>query len=141
MRDRIIRIRWSEPLDLESAIESQSSNTTGLYYITTVLNKEISLYIGIARGYNTIKRRLIAHREDWLKYYRGNIQIRIGKIIYPHKPTDEMIYDAESAIVYNNNFLLDNRAKINSYTYTELYRIENIGDIFEIPPIIQMKYQ
>jgi len=76
-----------------------------------------------------------------LKYYRGNIQIRIGKIIYPHNPTDEMIYDAESAIVYNNNFLLDNRAKINSYTYTELYRIENIGDIFEIPPIIQMKYQ
>jgi len=54
MRDRIIRIRWAEPLDLESAIESQSSNTTGLYYITTVLNKEISLYIGIARGYNTI---------------------------------------------------------------------------------------
>ena len=44
-----------------------------------------------------------------------------------------MIDHAESAILYEqSNVFYENTCKTKSYTYTELYRIENIGNIFEL---------
>lgn len=140
MRDKIIRIMWSKPLPINNAIVSDISITTGLYYITRVFgDNETSLYIGKATGGNTIRNRLKSHLDDWLYSYRGTKYVRIGTIIYPRTVTDSIIDHAENAILYHNNFLEDNTAKVKSYSYEELYRIENEGSIFEIPPVIRMQ--
>ena len=140
MKDKIIRINWSEPLLLDDAISSDLSNIQGLYYISRVFGeKETSLYIGIATQNNTISHRLKAHKEDWLKLYRGKIFVRLGKIIYPANPSKSTIEHAESAIIFEQSKIFyENTCKTKSYTYTELYRIENEGDIFELKPKIRM---
>lgn len=146
MRDKIIRINWSEPLTLEGAIQSESSKTQGLYYITRVFGeKETSLYLGIARKKNTIKHRLEGHRDWWLPSYRGKIYVRIGNIIYPRvlniEEKSELIDHAESAILFepeHRKLFPENISKRKSYTYSELYRIENIGNAFELKHKIRM---
>ncbi|MBR3575828.1 MAG: hypothetical protein IKL42_00310, partial [Clostridia bacterium] len=81
MRDKIIRISWSNPLFLDDAILSNLSNTQGLYYISRIFGgKETSLYVGIATQNNTISKRLKSHKKHWLKLYRGKIRVRIGRV-------------------------------------------------------------
>ncbi len=146
MRDKIIRINWSKAIPIEEAIASDLSKTQGLYYITRIFGKkETSLYLGIARKNNTIKHRLEGHRDWWLPSYRGKIYVRIGNIIYPKvSDIDEksvLIDHAESAILFDSkhkNMFPENISKRSSYTYTELYRIENVGDIFELKEKIRM---
>ena len=140
MRDKIIRINWSKPLLLDDAISSDSSCIQGLYYISRVFGKkETSLYIGIATQDNTISHRLKAHKKHWLKLYRGKIFVRIGKIVYPANANKSIIEHAESAIVFEqSDIFYENTCKAQSYTYTDLYRIENEGDIFELKPKIRM---
>ena len=49
MRDKIIRIHWSDPVLVDEMIKSEDSLQAGLYYITRMLHdKETSLYIGKA---------------------------------------------------------------------------------------------
>ena len=146
MRDKIIRINWSEPFTLENAIQDEMSKTQGLYYITRVFGeKETSLYLGIARKNNTIKHRLEGHRDWWLPSYRGKIYVRIGNIVYPAvsdvDKKSELIDHAESAILFEpqqSKLFPENISKRKSYTYSELYRVENIGDIFELKNKIRM---
>ncbi len=141
MRDKIIRIYWNTALPLDDAIESNLSKTQGLYYITRVFgNKETSLYMGIATKNNTISHRLKGHKDSWLNLYRGQIKVRIGHIIYPKAITASIIDHAESAIIFEmgNDIFFENTSKTKSYSYTDLYRIENEGDIFEIKPKIRM---
>lgn len=70
MRDKIIRIRWSDPMPVDKAIKLEDSLQPGLYYITRVLHeKETSLYIGKAT--RTIRERLICHRKEWLSNRYG----------------------------------------------------------------------
>lgn len=143
MRDKIIRINWSEPIELEEAIENDISNIQGLYYITRLFgSKESSLYLGIATGKNTIRNRLRAHSKDWLNLYRGKIYVRLGKVIYPRNCDDSIIDHAESAILYEQSKVFyENTCKTKSYSYSELYRVENEGDIFELKPVIRMQEQ
>jgi hypothetical protein len=55
---------------------------------------------------------------------------------------DEVIDHAESAILYEQkNLFLENTAKIQSYKYNNIYKIENIGDIFELKEFIDMNKQ
>ncbi len=140
MRDKIIRINWSKPLLLDDAISNDLSNQQGLYYISRVFgNKETSLYIGIATENNTIRKRLKSHKKHWLVLYRGKIFVRIGCVIYPKEVDKHIIEHAESAIVFEQSGIFyENTSKAKSYTYTDLYRIENIGDIFELKPTIRM---
>ena len=146
MRDKIIRIYWHNPLELNEAISSDLSKLQGLYYITRVFGeKETSLYLGIARYHNTIGHRLYGHNNTWLSEYRGKKYVRIGEIIYPkYIHTDQLadiIYDAESAILFepaHKDLFPENIDKRNSYSYSDLYRVENIGNIFELQPSIRM---
>lgn len=146
MRDKIIRIQWSDPLLLDDAIASDLSKKQGLYYITRVFGKkETSLYLGIARKNNMIKHRLEGHRDCWLPEYRGKIYVRIGIIIYP-KISDvekkaDIIDHAESAILFepeHGKMFPENISKRKTYSYSELYRIENTGNIYQLKPIIRM---
>ena len=143
MRDKIIRIHWNKALELDDAINSELSDAQGLYYISRVFGeKETTLYLGIATKNNTIQHRLKGHRNTWLSLYRGKIFVRIGHIIYPKKPNASIIEHAESAIVYEQkDIFFENTSKTKSYTYTDLYRVENEGDIFELKPIIRMHEQ
>ena len=67
------------------------------------------------------------------------------QIIYPKDiNSDEManiIDHAESAILYapeHKTLFPENVSKRNSYSYAELYRLENEGNIYELSPRIRM---
>lgn len=149
MRDRIIRIHWNEPIPLDEALKSDVTKEQGLYYITRVFGeKETSLYLGIARRHNAIRNRLRDHRDHWLSTYKGKKFVRIGRIIYPKnmdiEQEAEIINHAESAILYDpahKKLFPANIDKRGGYTYFNLYRIENEGDIFELKPVIRMHEQ
>lgn len=71
--------------------------------------------------------------------------MRVGHVVYPkNMDTDEkaeIINHAESAILYDpthKNLFPENVDKRSSYSYSELYRIENEGDIYELEPKIRM---
>ena len=136
-------IKWENALTIDEAIESEKSDATGLYYISRVFgNKETTLYLGIATKHNTIRHRLKGHQSWWLKEYKGTIKVRIGKVIYPYTNIDEIIDHAESAILYEQGKLFfENTSKTKSYTYNNLYCFKNVGDIFELKPIIDMAEQ
>ncbi len=146
MRDKIIRIHWSHPLPLDEAIAEDGAKTQGLYYITRISGtKETSIYLGIATRHNTIKHRLEAHRDNWIPSYRGQIYVRFGSIIYPNTSDMEskatVIDHAESAILFepeHAKLFPENVSKRASYSYSEVYRVENVGDFFELKPHIRM---
>ena len=55
---------------------------------------------------------------------------------------NRIIDHAESSILYEQrDVFLENTCKTKSYSYSELYRIENEGDIFEFKPVIRMHDQ
>ena len=150
MRDRIIRIFWHPPLPLEEALKDKRTARQGLYYITWVFGgQEISLYLGIARYQNTIRRRLESHWSSWLEEYRrGALLVRIGQIVYPRDKNaeimGEIIDHAESAILYHpdhRELFPENVGKRSSYSYSHLYRVENEGDRFQLAPVIRMHEQ
>ena len=138
MRDKIIRIKWSDPLPVDDAIEQKDSLYPGLYYITRVLHgEETSLYIGKAT--RTIRERLISHRKEWLSNRYGEKNIRLGRIIYPNNADPEIIDHAESALIFEHgNILIDNTDKIKTYSYSELYQIQNIGNLCDLKEVIRM---
>jgi uncharacterized protein YxjI len=141
MRDKIIRIHWAEPQLIEDAIASPLSMNPGLYYITRLFgSKETSLYIG--KSAYSVRKRLLSHDRHWVHDYRGKIFIRIGQVIYPVHPDAEIIDHAESALIYEHrNILTDNTDKLYSYSYSELFHIENKGNIFELKPSFRMHDQ
>ena len=139
MRDKIIRILWLDPIDVEAAIESEASLNPGLYYITRIWGEnETSLYIGKAS--RTIRERLIDHKKHWLPLYLGKLMVRIGQIIYPHSPDATLIDHAESALIFEHSEILtDNTDKRNTYSYSDLYQIQNTGNIGMLKEKIRMQ--
>ena len=74
--------------------------------------------------------------------YRGKIYVRLGHITYPKNPDASIIDHAESAILYEQKeVFFENTCKTKTYSYTDLYRIENEGDIFELKSKIRMHEQ
>ena len=141
MRDKIIRIQWSDPMLIDDAIESDASLHPGLYYITRKLhNKETSLYIGKAS--RTIKERLIDHskkRKWWLFDLYGKKHVRIGRIVYPPHVDEEIIDHAESALIFEHqNILRGNIDKTKTYSYSDLYQIQNIGNTGQLKDAVRM---
>ena len=141
MRDKIIRIHWSNPVLVDEMIESEDSLQAGLYYITRILHgKETSLYIGKAS--RTIRERLIDHRRgrnEWLANRYGEKYVRIGIIIYPHHVDAEIIDHAESALIFEHeDMLIDNTDKTKTYSYSELYQVQNIGNIGHLKDVVRM---
>lgn len=142
MRDRIIRVYWHEPVLLDDILKNDLSLKQGLYYITRVFGeKETSIYVGIATGKNTIRNRLRYHISNWLYEYRGKKYVRIGEIVYPRLYNDQIIDYAESAILFDprhKNLFEANISKRKSYSYYDLYRIENVGDNYQLEEYIRM---
>ncbi len=138
MRDMIIRIHWTDPISVEEAISHPDALSPGLYYITRLWNGHISsLYIGKAS--RTIRERLIDHEKHWLHNRPGKRFVRLGIIVYPLHPDSEIIDHAESALIFEHgDILLDNTDKIKTYSYSDLYQIQNTGNIGQLKPVIRM---
>lgn len=138
MRDRIIRIEWSSPLLMEDAIPSSLALGPGLYYITRLFGKkETSLYIGKAT--RSIREPICVHDRQWAHDYRGKIYARISRVVYPQYADSEVLDHAESALIFEHgDILTDNTDKRNSYSYSQLYQVENTGDCFELSPRVRM---
>ena len=138
MKNKIIRISWSEPAPLDLAMSMMGSLQPGLYYITRLWGShETSLYIGKAS--RTIRERLNDHKNHWLHLYRGQILVRLGHIVYPTSCDTALLDHAESALIFEHaDLLTENTDKRRSYSYSELYRIENTGNIGELKPNFRM---
>lgn len=134
----VIRINWTKPMMLEDAITSLLFQQPGLYYITKLLyTREKSLYIG--KSTYSVHDRLLEHSK---KYEGQDIYlVRLGQIVKPEHPTEEILDKAESALIYmhgpiGKNILQDNIRKTCTCPGDMTYQIENTGDIFELAPII-----
>jgi len=142
MRTKTIRIKWSDPVRIEDAIQN-SADMIGLYYITKTYNeKEKSLYLG--KSDTSIKDRLIWHDKNWVhNYSHSKIWVRLGRIVYPYPPSPTVIDHAEKALIhehgqYGTKVLFENTQYTNSYSYTDIYRIINEGNYFELSPVVDM---
>lgn len=135
---RVVRVQWSDPILIDEAIKDEITLNKGLYYITNLYQeKETSEYLGMAS--NTIRSRLIDHAKHWLSEYDGEVYVRCGIITYPKNVDYNLIYDVESALIYTNRELFnENTAKLKSYSYLKLYRVENMGNYFELDKIADM---
>lgn len=138
MKDKIIRIEWSDPLPIDDMIESEASDQAGLYYITRILHdKETNLYIG--KTNRTIRERLVQHRKEWLFKRYGRKHVRIGRIVYPRCVDSEILDHTESALIFeHSSILIDNTDKTKTYSYPDLYQIHNIGNIGHLKETIRM---
>ena len=142
MKTENIKIKWSDPIRIEDAIQILTDEI-GLYYITrTYHSKEKSLYLG--KSDSSIKRRLIDHDKHWVhKYSHSKIYVRIGTITEPKIITPSVISHAESALIYEHGqygtkILFENTQSTNSYSYDIVYKIYNEGNYFELKPIVDM---
>ena len=61
-------------------------------------------------------------------------------MFYPTVVDEEIIDHAESALIFEHgDLLVENTDKRFSYSYSDLYQVQNIGDIGEPKPIVRMK--
>ena len=140
---KLIAIDWSDPAPIDEVISTLGDHEIGLYYITRRYNgREKSLYLG--ESISSIKSRLKSHK-DWVHgYSHSKIYVRIGKITCT---TDvdivDAIHHAEKALIFEHgplgsNVLFENTVSTKSYTYTDIYRIINEGNRFELKPEVDM---
>lgn len=139
----LIKIHWRDPAPIDEVISTLGDHEIGLYYITRRYNgREKSLYLG--ESVSSIKNRLKSHK-DWVHgYSHSKIYVRIGKIVYPTNiDLVDAIHHAEKALIFEHgplgsNVLFENTVSTKSYTYTDIYRIINEGNRFELKPEVDM---
>jgi hypothetical protein len=129
-------------MQIDEAISEMQDGEIGLYYITKMhYGKERSLYIG--KSTYCIKERLRAFVVNRMVGLSNRHFVRIGRISMPGNFDKSVIDHAEKALIYEHgenvlNILDNNVMSTKTYCYTDLYRIYNEGDIFELKPIVDM---
>ena len=143
MRSKIIRVHWTDPRPIDDVISSLSDDEIGLYYITRICRgKESSLYIG--ESISSIKDRLLSHKGWVHGYSLSEIYVRLGRIVYPKQEVENAILHAEKALIfehgqYGTKILIENTVSTASYSYTDVFKIVNEGDYFELKPEVDMR--
>jgi len=143
MRSKIIRVHWTDPRPIDDVISSLSDDEIGLYYITRICRgKESSLYIG--ESISSIKDRLLSHKGWVHGYSRSEIYVRLGRIVYPKQEVENAILHAEKALIFEHGqcgtkILIENTVSTASYSYTDVFKIVNEGDYFELKPEVDMR--
>ena len=143
MRSKIIRVHWADPRPIDDVISSLPDDAIGLYYITRICRgKETSLYIG--ESISSIKSRLLSHKNWVHGYSRSEIFVRIGKVVYPKHNVDNAILHAEKALIFEHGqhgagILIENTVSTSSYSYTDIFKIINEGNHFELLPEVDMQ--
>lgn len=143
MRSKIIRVHWADPRPIDDVISSLPDDAIGLYYITRICRgKETSLYIG--ESISSIKSRLLSHKNWVHGYSRSEIFVRIGKVVCPKHNVDNAILHAEKALIFEHGqhgagILIENTVSTSSYSYTDIFKIINEGNRFELLPEVDMQ--
>lgn len=143
MRTKTIRIQWDNPGPIDEVIAFLPNDEIGLYYITRLCRgKESSLYIG--ESISSIKSRLQSHKNWVHGYSRSEIYVRIGRVVYPKHEIENAILHAEKALIfehgqYGTKILIENTVSTGSYSYTDVFKIVNEGDYFELKPEVDMR--
>ena len=143
MRSKIIRVHWADPRPIDDVISSLPDDAIGLYYITRICRgKESSLYIG--ESISSIKSRLLSHKNCVHGYSRSEIFVRIGSIVSPKQEVDNAILHAEKALIFEHGqhgtgILIENTVSTSSYSYTDIFKIINEGNHFELLPEVDMQ--
>ena len=143
MRSKIILVHWADPRPIDDVISSLPDDAIGLYYITRICRgKETSLYIG--ESISSIKSRLLSHKNWVHGYSRSEIFVRIGKVVYPKHNVDNAILHAEKALIFEHGqhgagILIENTVSTSSYSYTDIFKIINGGNRFELLPEVDMQ--
>ena len=143
MRSKIIRVHWADPRPIDDVISSLPDDAIGLYYITRICRgKETSLYIG--ESISSIKSRLLSHKNWVHGYSRSEIFVRIGKVVYPKHNVDNAILHAEKALIFEHGqhgagILIENTVSTSSYSSTDIFKILNEGNRFELLPEVDMQ--
>lgn len=142
MRTNTISTYWDNPQPIDDVIDNVPDNKIGLYYITRRFNgKESSLYMG--ESVNSIKNRLRSHKNWVHEYSHSQIFVRIGTIVYPSQNIENAIRHAEKALIflhgqYGTKILVENTVSTKVYSYTDIFRIINEGNRFELGEEVDM---
>jgi hypothetical protein len=90
-------------------------------------DKEV-IYIGIVKSNGRdFRRRMDEHRAQWLhEITRGQIFAKFGVLYAPFRITDQLIEDAESLLVFDNQ-PSENEKKKSSYTIGKDLVVKNIN--------------
>ena len=100
------------------------------------------MYIG--ESISSIKSRLLSHKNWVHGYSRSEIFVRIGRIVYPKQEVDNAILHAEKALIFEHGqhgtgILIENTVSTSSYSYTDIFKIINEGNRFELLPEVDMQ--
>lgn len=119
-----ITIKWSGAFSLERFNLCVLASDNGIYAISRLWgNTKTLLYIG--RTKREFQKRLREH-DYWLKLYRGQIIVRLGRIISPRMSfSEKLLADAEALLIILNE-TLENTSNVTTYSGRAL-TINNIG--------------
>ncbi len=140
---RTIKLYWSAPIEINELLSSDEANDVGIYYITRLFGtKETDIYIG--KSTVSFKSRLEAHylKDKWLSEYRGQIYVRLGRIISPNwyewEKHKKLIGEVESLLIYNmRDIISENTVNMKSVNISEDTVIINYGHSGELPKTIK----
>lgn len=98
-----ITIKWSYPVEYDTAMQSEKKNNIGLYYISRVFGgNETLLYIG--KTIHSFESRLKSHKDRFIDLYRGKKYVRLGEVVEPKEVSPYelkgYINDAEKTIIF-----------------------------------------
>ncbi|GAB6152579.1 GIY-YIG nuclease family protein [Desulfosporosinus burensis] len=119
-----ITIQWSGAFSLERFDLCVLASDKGIYAISRIWgNWETLLYIG--RTKREFQKRLREH-DAWLKLYRGQIKVRIGRIKSPSMTfSEKLLADAECLLIISNE-TVENTSNVSTYSGRAL-TINNTG--------------
>ena len=82
--------------------------------------------------------------EHWVhEYSHSQIFVRIGTIVYPTQNIENVIRHAEKALIFEHGqngtkILVENTVSTRGYSYTDIFRIINEGNRFELSAEVDM---
>lgn len=101
-----ITVKWYGPYNFERLHLHDVAVENGIYAISRVWgDTETLLYIG--KTERDFKRRIKEH-ERWLKDYRGQVKLRLGKLL-DTKNSAELLADVEALLIILNESVVNTR--------------------------------
>ena len=150
--EEILEIRWSKEIEFTEINEdTKIAMHYGLYLILETgfkssrrkqygdKDKEL-IYIGIVKSnLRDFFTRMQEHRKEWLHgIAKGQIFFKFGILYSLTEITDQMIEDAESALVFQHQ-PSENTSKVKSYTITKDIIVKNINHGGYLKPTVRTK--
>ena len=124
-----IEIKWSYPIEIDSAWNSDDSYGQGIYQITRLYRGiEPLYYVGLVKSHNRDFYKRINEHRSWIQETKGIMKIRFGKIVPKRglQHVGTLIETIEGVLIFEHS-PIKNKAKQSSYTIHHDVYITNIG--------------